>query len=414
MGMDILIEELEGSIWVAAIKNKRLHSLEVDPYSEEVRWGSIYRAKVERIDATMEAAFVRLDVDNMGILNAKDVLIRDKNGDYKRDKETPIGKLLKPGQYVLVQAKAGYLPKEDPSDETLEEKSPRVSMNITLPGRYLIYTPLDPNNVVSRRIRNKKLRKQLLEMLNAMEGCDNCTGCILRAASANTQTEILSEEHRILKAMWEQMSAYNKGDDYGLIMAGPDAIQRTFSDQAGELIERIEVVTMEHFQDAEEWCELFAPDLVTKIVPVDLEGKDRGMGLFDFHDLVGQIEKLIHPYAVLESGGNIIIQRTAALTAIDVNKGKDNRGHLAINIEAGQEIARQLRIRNMGGIIMIDALKMRNKKDKDALIKSLQDAFDDDPCTVHLHGYTALGLIEISRSRRTPPLQDRFDSVLES
>ncbi len=158
---------------------------------------------------------------------------------------------------------------------------------------------------------------------------------------------------------------------------------------------------------------IFAPDLVTKIVPVEIKDPNQGMGLFDHHDLVSDIEKLLQPFAILESGGNIIIQRTAALTAIDVNKGADNRSNLSINVEAGQEIARQLRIRNMGGIILIDALKMRTKKDRDALLNSLQDAFAEDPCTVHLHGYTALGLIELSRRRRTPPLQERFDSVLE-
>ncbi len=250
--MDVLIEELEGSVWVAAIKNRKIYGLEVDPYTEEVRFGSIYRAKVERIDATMDSAFVRLDVDNTGILNAKDILIRDKNGEYIRHKNEPIGKLLKPGQYVLVQAKAGYLPKDDQNAETLEHKTPRVSMNITIRGRYLVYTPLYGENRVSKRIRNKTRRQQLFDMLETLEECE---GCILRAAAADTQTDILIEENRILKAMWEQLNAYNKGDDYGLIMDGPDAIQRTFSDLAGERIERIEVVTMDHFQEVEEWCE---------------------------------------------------------------------------------------------------------------------------------------------------------------
>jgi Rne/Rng family ribonuclease len=116
---------------------------------------------------------------------------------------------------------------------------------------------------------------------------------------------------------------------------------------------------------------------------------------------------------MLPSGGNIIIQGTAALTAIDVNKGGDKKGKLSTNIEAAQEVARQLRLRNCGGIIIVDFLKMKSKKEQGKLIAALEEAINDDPCTVQIHGMTNLGLIEITRKRRTPPLEERIVGHIE-
>ena len=116
---------------------------------------------------------------------------------------------------------------------------------------------------------------------------------------------------------------------------------------------------------------------------------------------------------MLTRGANIIIQETAALTAIDINRGSDERAALEINLEAAGEIARQLRLRNLGGIIVIDALKLKNKPDQKTLLDAMTLAFATDPCTVQVHGITALGLIELTRKKRTPTLHERFDSALE-
>lgn len=408
-GLDILIEELNGSIWVATLEKGRLGGLEVDPYNEEVRWGSIFWAKVARIDASQDAAFVNLDGTNIGLLNNADVRIRNKDGTYRKGGDVAIGKLIEPGQMIAVQAKSGYLPK-DPDEERAEDKNPKISMDIVLPGRYLLHTPLQKDNRVSRRIRNKKMRTQLMTMLDSMEDCE---GCIMRSAAADMQTDILRREAKILRTMWEQMQEHFKGDDPSLIMLGPDAVQRALSDHAHQTIERIELTTLEHFQDAEEWCEIFAPDLVTKIHPIELPDQQLELGLFEFRDIIGQIEELFQPYAILPSGSVIIIQQTAALTAIDVNRGGDQRPPQAINRDAAAEIARQLRLRNLGGIIVIDFLRMADKKDYKTLAKAMDDFFNEnDPCTVQIHGVTNAGLVEITRHRRTPPLQERFESTI--
>lgn len=408
--MDILIDEMEESLWVCSVDKNKLTGLEIDPSEEEVRWGSIYRAKVMRIDKAMDAAYVDLDGENTGFLNNKDVRVYDKKGNLEKNGDVAIGKRLKPGDFITVQAKSGYLPRPDSTDLTAEDKSARVSMNITLPGRYLIHSPMMEDNRISKRIHDKKQRKQLTKMLNNV---DSVKGCILRAAAANTQTDILVREGKILKKIWEQLQEFLSENEVGLIMEGPDAIQRTLSDHAGKLIKSINIVTMDKYQEVEEWCEIYAPDLVTKVTPIELDDQESDLGLFDHYDVLDQIEDLFQPYVLMKGGGNIIIQETAALCAIDINRASDTRSNLAINLEALEEISRQIRLRNLGGIIIVDCLKMNDKKSKDKLLNALNDIVISDPCTVQIHGITNLGLVEITRNRRTPPLQERLDLVLD-
>jgi Rne/Rng family ribonuclease len=196
-------------------------------------------------------------------------------------------------------------------------------------------------------------------------------------------------------------------------MHGPDAVQRMLSDQAAHPVTRIQISTMDHFQLAEEWCSVFAPDLMTKIEPLEMENAAKDFALFDHHDIIPQIEGLFQPYAVLPGGAVIIIQETAALTAVDVNRGADKRSNLEINLDCAVEIARQLVLRNMGGAVVIDFMKMNGKADQQKVIDALEGWFlANDPCTVQVHGVTGLGMVELARQRRTPPLMDRYESTV--
>ena len=404
--MDILIEEYEENIWAVALEDGRLEGLEIDPVNETVRYGSIYYAKVESIDTSLDAAFVNLDGDNIGIIFNKDVRYTDKNGKTCKGGDKPIGKILHPGDMIAVQAKTAHIISED--DFWFDEdKNARVSMDITIAGRYLIYCPTLQKNSISRRIRGKSLRKRLDDMIRSLK---NLQGFILRSSAADLQTDILEREAYILKEIWSELSAYFKGNDPALIAMGPDSIQRILGDKATNPIERIEVVTMDHYSQIEDWCSIFAPDLMTKIIPIELDDASQDLALLDHRDVLGQIEALFHGYIMLMNGGSLIIQETAALTAIDVNKGSDKRSHLAVNIDAAKETARQIRLRNIGGIIIIDFLKT-NKNDTDKLLKILDDETYSDPCTVQIHGFTKLGLMEITRKRRTPSLNKRFDGI---
>lgn len=405
--MDILIEEFEENIWAVALDKGRLEGVEVDPPNESIRWGSIYWAQVTRIDKALDAAFLNLDGEHTGILYNRDVRSRKADGTIQKGGAEPIGKSLNPGDMIAVQAKTAYLAATDDDIWRDEDKTVQMSMDITLPGRYLIYGIMMENNRLSSRIRGKKLREQLTNMLNSL---DDMSGFILRAASADIQTEILKREARLLKDIWEQISQYLTGPHPALIALGPDSIQRILSDKATEPIDRIEIVTMDHFEHIEDWCSVFAPDLMTKITPIELKSADQDLALFEYRDIIGQIEALFQSYVMLPHAGSIIIQETAALTAIDVNKGGDKRANLAINMEAAEEIIRQMRLRNIGGIIVVDFLKMK-KSDEKHLLKTLKNLSYRDPCTVQIHDITKLGLMEITRKRRTPPLSHRFDYI---
>ncbi|MDB2683152.1 ribonuclease E/G [Alphaproteobacteria bacterium] len=404
--MDILIEEYEESLIAAALQDGKLQGFEIDPAEEEVRWGSVYYAKVKTLDPALDAAYLDLDGDNIGLIYNQDLRIKKKDGTIVKGGEKSIGKTLNPGDMIAVQAKTAYLPKEFDSDTPRENKIPQMSMDITMPGRYLIYCPTLERSRISQRIKDKTLRKQIRTML---EGIKESSGFIIRAAASGTQTDMLVNEAKILKSAWAEMETHFTGDSGQLIMLGPDAIQRTLSDHADKLIDRIEVVIMDHYTAVEEWCTVFAPDLVTKINPIEIDDALDDLALFYERDIMGQVESLFDSYCMLEHGANIIIQKTAALTAIDVNKGGDKRGHLATNIEAAAEIARQIRLRNIGGIIIIDFLKFKSKKEEGEIIAALEKAINQDPCTVQIHGKTALGLVEITRKRRTPPLDERFE-----
>ena len=408
--MDIYIEELQGSLWVASLEQGRLEGLEIDSPLEEVRWGSVYFAKILSVDKALDAVYVDLDGENTGIVFNKDVRVFDKTAKAWKGNSQAIGKILKPGGFVALQAKSAYIATEDDDFVSSERKTPRMSMDISLQGRYLIYCPFMPKNRLSQRIRDKALRKQLLKMMDEMEEFE---GFILRAAAAGTQADMLINEARLLKNMWDQMQEHLSGEDPGLIMAGPDAIQRTLGDQAEQQIQAIEVTTMDHFQEAEEWCELFAPDLMPKITPIEVKGAAQDLALFDHHDILGQIEDLSHSYVILDQGANIILEATSALTAIDVNRGGHRGSNLEVNLSAATEIGRQLRLRNIGGTIMIDFLKMPSKREMGKIIAALEKAAASDPCTVQIHGPTALGLMEVTRARRTPPLLERFGGVID-
>ncbi len=404
--MDILIEEVEGSLWAAALEKNELAGLEIDMPHMQVHWGAIYAAKVLSIDATLNAAYLDLGDTANGIIRATDIRTKDKKGIYQKT-DKPIGKVLNPGDMTLTQTKSAYNEENTPN---FESKLPQLSMEISLQGRYLIYCPFMEGNRISARLHKNKSRKNIESMLDAVEGLE---GCIMRAATAEVQNDVLFKEAQILKDQWEVLDkTVQKAKKPGLIKPGPNAIERLLSDHAAYKIDSIEVVTMDHFNAAEKWCAQFAPDLMTKIQPVEIEGAGADLALFDYHDVTTQIEDLLHPYVVLPNGGNIIIQQTAALTAIDVNPGSARGSNLAVNLEAAEMILKQMKLRNLGGIIMIDFLKTKNSSEDQKLKKALKTAGAKDPCTVQVHGKTKLGLYELTRKRRTPPLMDVLNEAL--
>lgn len=402
--LDIVVEDLNGSLWVAAFEKNRIASLEIDPYAEIVRWGSVYWAKVTRIDKALNAAFVDMGYDLVGMLPASEIPGLKKG--------TPIGKKLRSGQMVMVQVKTARQPEENENgvdDRPDSAKASKVSMDIALQGRFLIYTPLSPGNRISRRIRDPQTRKQLMAMSKSIKVVN---GCILRASAAHTQTEQLIREAKIQRAIWDSLQMFTSDADPALLMLGPDALQRVLADFATSRIGAIQIADDERGEEANNWCDLYAPELMQKLESRQVTGTRNGMGLMEAHDLLGQIEGLVKPYAIMSNAGTLLIQETALGTTIDVNVPA-GINLAAANHEAAEEIARQIRLRNLGGIILIDFAGPKDAGTQRRLTAQLQKAFDLDPCTVELHGVTKTGLFEVTRHRRTPSLMDRIHLMQE-
>lgn len=406
--MDILIDTVENSLWAAAIQDGSLQGIEIDPPLEGVRWGSVYYARVARIDKGLNAAFLELGHGEQGILYAKDYRQKDKDGKTKGNEGKAIGQILRSGAMILVQAKTSTLPVEMHQDITVDaDKVARMSMDIAIPGRHLIFTPNDGQKRVSSRVQDKALRKQMLAMVRKVE---TIQGCILRSSAASVQTDVLVRESQILKQIWEELKKFQTGEVPSLIMDGPDAIQRIISDHADQRIGKILTSDESLYEEAHEWCDIYAPDLLPRVEHVPFEDAEAGIEdihLLDHFGIVDQVQELIRPYAVLPDGGNIIMQQTNALMAIDVNTGQ-SKSKTKTNLEAAYEAARQIRLRNVGGMILIDFIDSRSKKHRDAILKILKEACADDPCRIDVHGFTGGGLMEISRARRTAPLMQRL------
>ncbi|MCB9964699.1 MAG: ribonuclease E/G [Rhodospirillales bacterium] len=399
--LNIIIDERNGALWAAAVdSSRRLFALECDTPREEIRWGSIFLGKVETIDRKLDACWVSLGDGRMGLMPRKEWT--DPNIDPQS------------GDLMIVQAKTGVTQSTIPAEELdlmrkvkIEPKVTRLSTDITLAGRYLIFAVKEADNRLSRRVRDRATRRKMMNMIEML--ADDLQGCILRAAAESVQTDILKREGLYLQSRWTALQKKAKTLTRPQeLERGPNAIERMLSDMAGRRVDSIEVALLEHLSKAESWCEIFAPDLMTKIVPIELANATDDFALFEHYDLQDQIEDLLQPYVLLPDGGNLILQETAALLAIDINRGGDQRNsNMDLNIEAAHEIGRQLRLRNLGGIILIDFLKGKTKADEGRLIAAMEDAVATDACTVQIHGMTALGLMELTRQRRLPTLRDR-------
>lgn len=407
--LDIIIDEMDGALWAAAVDSKRrLFALECDMVGEDIKWGSIFLGRIETIDRKLDACWVNLgEGGHMGLLPRKEW----------PDPDTP----PQAGSFIIVQAKTGVAgkssieEKQQDGDEhklrlkiKLEPKVTRLSSDVTLPGRYIIFAPQEEKNRLSRRIADRTVRRNMTHMLKDLE--DVLHGCILRSSAKNVQTELLVREGEILHTAWNNLhEASTNASGPCLLWDGPNAIERILSDMSACQIEYISVALLDHLDDVEDWCETFAPDLMTKIRPVELDNATDDFALFDHFDLIPQIEDVLQPYVILPGGGNIILQQTAALMAVDVNRGEDTTSsNLDLNMIAAREIGRQLRLRNIGGIVVIDFIKMKTKADEGRIIAAFEESIANDACTVQIHGMTELGLMEVTRQRRLPPLAERM------
>ncbi|WP_448207225.1 ribonuclease E/G [Azospirillum sp. sgz302134] len=383
--IEILVDR-DGPLTRAAVLTKgRLTDLYIDHAGRPSLLGHVFLGKVERIATGLDGAFVDLGNGVSGLLSVGDA--RGPKGRVER-----IGTLLRTGQPVLVQVKT----------DAVGAKGPSLTMDITLPGRFLIHAPLGRDVAVSKRLGSGPQRAELARRIQDIAPG---SGWIVRAGAVDAPDALLETESDALHLAWRTLSdAAARATAPALLLQGPDAPQRALIEHGAATPTRITVDDAALAREMTDWCADRAPDLEERVVPHDarLPGTRR---LFDLRDLDAEIEDLLGTRVPLSGGGSLVIERTEAMTVVDVNAGE--RGNpLDVNLEAATEVARQLRLRNVGGIVVVDFVNMRNRGDAERLLNALSRAVEDDPAQTQVYGLSKLGLVEMTRARRGTALAD--------
>ncbi|MCD8232986.1 MAG: Rne/Rng family ribonuclease, partial [Cloacibacillus porcorum] len=361
-------------IRIAIIDEKgKLYEFFVERMLEHQRTGEIYKARVDSVLPGMNSAFLNLGDGRNGFLYLDDVK----------------GIEVKPGMKMLVQV----------VKNARKGKGARVSPRVSLAGRYMVLIPGGHETGVSKRIEDDDERARLRAIAKDIRPQN--FGIIIRTVAEGCDAEGLREDVEGLLSQWETIQRNAKQNSTPcLIHRDIGSLERVLRDELTDEIDEIVIDSEEEKESVEAIVKKFFPD---KEIDVNLfRGK---MPLFEVYGLENQIAELQDRKVWLTSGAYLVIDQTEALTVIDVNTGKFvgsknlNDTVLKTNLEAAVEIARQLRLRALGGIVVVDFIDMENETDNQALVHQLQELFKNDRCKARVYGVTGLGLVEITRKR---------------
>jgi ribonuclease G len=390
-----LIEVTPGQRRIALVEGVRLYDLMVDRPGRESVTGNIYLGRVERILPSIQAAFVGIGLERSGFLGlaeARPSIHRDEN----RTGTEGITDYVSEGDAVLVQA----------LNDPVSDKGAKVTTRITLPGRFLVYTPGQVGIRMSRRLAAEGKGDPIESMVSKLARDDE--GFIVRSRAGNATEESLTDDIDTLRATWETITEARKtARPIACLHRDLDPVERLLRDEAGPELGRIVVDNAEILAELRAVCSRLSPGLVDR-----LKMHSAGTALFDAYEIESQIDDALAPIVTLPSGGSIVIEETTALTAIDVNtggrsvSGGPERAALDANLAAIAEIARHIRLRNLGGLVVVDFVSMRRQDNRHAVIDALREAVSSDSCPVHIAGFTRFGLVEMTRERRRASLSE--------
>ena len=389
---------------VALLEGGHIAELYIEREREMGIVGNIYKGKVIRVLPGMQAAFVDVGLEKAGFLYVADVLDEmekversiDGDGQPVEDTENaeppplpPIQDLLKEGQDLLVQI----------SKEPIGTKGARITSHISLPGRHLVYMPTVDHVGISRRIESEEERERLKNVVDSMRAPG--TGFIVRTVSEGKSETDLRHDMEFLVGLWENLSrGLDEISSPSLIHSDLDVTSKVLRDILTEDVKRIVVDNVEEYDKIVRFLRTFMPRLNYCI---ELYKGDEPV--FDAYGLEIEIARSLGRKVWLKSGGSIIIEQTEALVAIDVNTGRYVGKHnledtiLKTNLEALKEIAFQLRLRNIGGLIIIDFIDMEKEAHREKVHAALEEALKSDKNKTNILKISELGLVEMTRKR---------------
>jgi ribonuclease G len=410
MPTEILINVRPSETRVAYIQNGDLNDLKIERRTSPTLVGSVYRGKVMRVLPGMQAAFVDIGLDRAAFLYVGDVrpdldvadldeTESDEDGDSLNDKDRDtdnkprIQELLNEGQWILVQV----------AKDPLGTKGARITTHISLPGRHAVYLPTLNHRGVSRRIADETERDRLRELVQSINPAG---GVIVRTAGEGASEASLRSDLEYLQRLWSDVQkAYEKLKKPGLVHAEPDVELRALRDLLNEDVDRVVIDDEETFKKILAFLGQFMPKFRNK---VSLYRDARP--LFDQYEIDLEISRSLERKIWLKSGGYIVIDEAEALVVIDVNTGRYVGKRdledtiLKTNLEAVREIAHQLRIRNCGGIIIIDFIDMEKDAHREKVLEALSEELTRDRARTTVVSMSNLGLVEMTRKRIRPSL----------
>ncbi|MEG0834841.1 MAG: Rne/Rng family ribonuclease [Christensenellaceae bacterium] len=384
---------------VALLEDNHLVEIQVEMRGKERLVGNIYKGRVANILPGMQAAFVDVGLDKNAFLYAGDILCDESDfyfddtaeeGQVKKKLEVPnIKELLKQNQEIMVQVL------KQPGGT----KGARVTTHITLPGRLLVLMPTVDHIGVSRRIEEEQKREELKDLIDGIKPSD--MGVIVRTVAEHASEEEISSELRFLVRLWQKVQ--EKSDFVSaprLIHAEETLLFRTVRDMLTADVSEFVINDKDYFEKVRAVVNIVSPLMEDKLTLFD---KDEN--IFDYYEIEDKIGKALQRKVWLKNGCYLVIEETEALTVVDVNTGKyigeDNLQDtiLNANIEAAQEIARQLRLRDISGIIVIDFIDMDTEENKAKVVDALNEALKSDRTKSNVLGMTELGLVEMTRKK---------------
>lgn len=400
MSAELLVNITPQETRVALLENGILNELQIERESKKGIVGKIYKGRVARVLPGMEAAFVDIGLEKAAFLHVSDLVPRMIGTDRESadQPEISIANVLREGMDILVQVI------KDP----IGTKGARITTSLTIPSRYIVLMPDSHNVGISSKIENDEERVRLKAIVeNYREQENQDCGYILRTAAEGVSEEILLQDIKFLNNVWHSVNeSVDVADSGSLIFADLPLVQRVLRDMVGESLEKISIDSRETATRVQQFCASYIPELADLVKHYPGERP-----IFDLYNVEDEIQKALEKKVILKSGGYLIIDQTEAMTTIDVNTG-GFVGHRNLeetifktNMEAAQTIARQLRLRNLGGIIILDFIDMDIKEHRNQVLNALETALEKDHAKTYLSTLSSLGLVEMTRKRTRESLE---------
>ncbi len=392
---------------VAVLIDSKLEDFTVERTNTERLVGSIYKGKVRNLEDGLKAAFVDIGFEKNAFLHYWDIIpsafdssveIVERDTDRQRRKDKPkitqkdVPRLYPVGSEIIVQVTKG----------PIGTKGPRVTTNLSLPGRYLVLLPNSDQSGISRKIENTEERQRLKKIVRELTLPDGL-GVIVRTAGEGKLKRYFIRDLAMLLDEWKAIQDRTASQGMAsCIFQEPDLIERTVRDFLTEEVTRIVIDDNRQYERMRDTIGRISQRSAKKV-----HFYNEAQPVFDRFNITKQLEAAFGRQVTLKSGGYLIIDETEALVAIDVNTGKHkgSKDHdqnlLKVNLEAGDEIARQLRLRNMGGIIVLDFIDMKSRGDQQRVFQRMKENLRRDKAKTHVLPLSQLGLMEMTRQRHT-------------